>query len=82
MRRRVSRFHSDRLPRRPQREKQEEVTRSAGALPEIRLEGDSVVFYLDILPEIDSAAPASGPSRLVLRCTPDGNVWAAAEGEV
>jgi hypothetical protein len=47
----------------------------SGALPEIRLEGDSVVFYLDI-------ATLSGGGRLVLRCDADGNVWASAAGEV
>jgi hypothetical protein len=47
----------------------------SGALPEIRLEGDSVVFYLDI-------ATASGAGRLVLRCDADGNVWASADGDV
>jgi hypothetical protein len=51
------------------------VTQS-GALPEIRLQGDSVVFYLDI-------ARAGGMSRLLLRCDTDGNVWASlnADGE-
>ena len=42
----------------------------SGALPEIRLEGESVVFYLDI-------AAAGLRSKLVLRCDPDGNVWAS-----
>ena len=49
------------------------MTPQSGVLPEIRLEGESVVFYLDI-------ATASGTSRLVLRCDADGNVWASAEG--
>ena len=49
------------------------MTAQSGALPEIRLEGESVVFYLDI-------ATASGASRLVLRCDPDGNVWACIRG--
>jgi hypothetical protein len=71
MRRRVSRFHSDRLPRRPQRA---QATQS-GALPEIRLEGESVVFYIDV-------ATAGGGGRLVLRCDADGNVWASSEGNV
>jgi len=72
MRRRVSRFHGEWLPRKPPQEHREEAPQS-GVLPEIRLEGESVVFYLDI-------ATASGTSRLVLRCDADGNVWASAEG--
>ena len=44
------------------------MTAHSGALPEIRLEGESVVFYLDITTD-------GGRSRLVLRCDPDGNVW-------
>jgi len=72
MRRRVSRFHGEWLPRKPPQGHREEAPQS-GVLPEIRLEGESVVFYLDI-------ATASGTSRLVLRCDADGNVWASAEG--
>jgi hypothetical protein len=44
----------------------------SGALPEIRLEGESVVFYIDI--ELAAETP-----RLVLRCDPDGNLWASLE---
>ncbi len=51
------------------------MTAQSGALPEIRLEGESVVFYLDI-------ATASGASRLLLRCDVDGNVWACIRGSV
>ena len=40
----------------------------SGALPEIRLIGESVVFYLDV-------QRRGGVSRLVVRCDPDGNVW-------
>jgi len=46
------------------------MTAQSGALPEIRLEGESVVFYLNIPTD-------SGPARLVLRCDPDGNVWSS-----
>jgi hypothetical protein len=42
----------------------------SGALPEIRLLGESVVFYLDV-------QQPGGTSRLVVRCDPDGNVWAS-----
>jgi hypothetical protein len=44
----------------------------SGALPEIRLKGESVVFYLAI--ELGTDTP-----RLVLRCDPDGNVWASVD---
>ena len=44
----------------------------SGALPEIRLQGESVVFYLAI-------TTAQGPSRLLLRCDSGGNVWASIE---
>jgi hypothetical protein len=49
------------------------MTRQSGALPEIRLQGDSVVFYLDI------AAGRGNNSRLILRCDADGQVWASLE---
>ena len=48
------------------------MTAQSGALPEIRLQGESVVFYLDI-------ATPHGPSRLLLRCDSGGNVWASIE---
>jgi hypothetical protein len=51
------------------------ITAQSGALPEIRLQGDSVVFYLDI-------ATSRRTSRLVLRCDSDGNVWASLEEPV
>jgi hypothetical protein len=44
-----------------------------GPLPEIRAEGDSVTFHLDIAGVTDDA-------RLVIRCDADGNVWASAVG--
>ena len=44
----------------------------AGALPEIRLQGASVVFYLDI-------ALVRRTGRLVLRCDTDGQVWASLD---
>jgi hypothetical protein len=53
------------------RARRAEATHS-GALPEIRLEGESVVFYIDI--ELAAETP-----RLVLRCDPDGNLWASLE---
>jgi hypothetical protein len=45
-------------------------TGQAGALPEIRLEGTSVTFYLDV-------ALGRTTGRLQLRCDSDGNVWAS-----
>jgi len=48
------------------------VTGHSGALPEIRLQGESVVFYLDI-------AAGRGNSRLILRCDADGQVWASLD---
>jgi hypothetical protein len=48
------------------------MSAQSGALPEIRLQGESVVFYLDI-------ATPHGPSRLLLRCDSGGNVWASIE---
>ena len=48
------------------------TTAQSGALPEIRLQGESVVFYLDI-------ATGRGTSRLLLRCDADGNVWASVD---
>jgi hypothetical protein len=51
------------------------TTVQSGALPEIRLQGDSVVFYLDI-------ATRRGASRLLLRCDADGNVWVSVEEPV
>ena len=39
-----------------------------GALPEIRLEGDSVMFHLEIV-------NGRTTSRLLIRCDPDGSVW-------
>jgi hypothetical protein len=47
-------------------------TTHSGALPEIRLKGESVVFYLDI--EL-----VAETTRLVLRCDPDGSVWASVD---
>lgn len=48
------------------------TTVQSGALPEIRLQGESVVFYLDI-------ATGRGTSQLLLRCDADGNVWASVD---
>lgn len=48
------------------------LSAQSGALPEIRLQGESVVFYLDI-------AIGRSTSRLLLRCDPDGNVWASLD---
>jgi len=53
------------------RTRRAEATHS-GPLPEIRLNGESVVFYLAI--ELAAETP-----RLVLRCDPDGNVWASVD---
>jgi hypothetical protein len=52
-----------------------DMTAQAGALPEIRLLGESVVFYLDI-------ATGRETSRLLLRCDSDGNVWASVDEAV
>ena len=49
------------------------MTGQSGALPEIRLQGESVVFYLDI------AAGRGNNSRLILRCDADGQVWASLD---
>jgi hypothetical protein len=46
------------------------LDRQAGRVPDIRAEGDSVVFRLNI----DSVRQGT---RLVLRCDGEGNVWAA-----
>lgn len=41
-----------------------------GPVPEILAEGDSVTFHIDV-------ARVEKGARLVLRCDPDGNVWAS-----
>ena len=41
-----------------------------GALPEIVVDGDSVVFHLAVRPE---------HARLIIRCNPDGTVCAAID---
>jgi hypothetical protein len=46
------------------------LDRQAGQVPEIRVEGDSVTFRLDI-------AGTAKTRRLVLRCDAEGNVWAS-----
>jgi hypothetical protein len=46
------------------------LDRQAGPVPEIRVEGDSVTFRLDI-------AGTGRLRRLVLRCDEKGNVWAS-----
>ena len=51
------------------------MTARSGALPVIRLLGDSVVFYLDI-------ATGRGKSKLLLRCDSDGDVWASVDESV
>jgi hypothetical protein len=43
-----------------------------GSTPEIRADGDSVTFRLDI-------AGVNPGARLVLRCDPDGTVWASMD---
>ena len=48
------------------------LTGQSGALPEIRLQGESVVFYLDI-------AAGRGNARLIIRCDADGQVWASLD---
>jgi hypothetical protein len=54
----------------PMKSERETFERQPGAVPEIRVDGDSVIFYLDVSP---------GQSRLVIRCDPDGSVAAAIE---
>jgi hypothetical protein len=44
-----------------------------GPVPEILADGDSVTFHLDV-------ANVEKGARLVLRCDPDGNVWASISG--
>jgi len=46
------------------------VEHAPGAMPDIRTEGDSVIFYMDLV----GTRP---PARLVLRCDAEGNVWAS-----
>jgi hypothetical protein len=48
------------------------TTAQSGRLPEIRLLGESVVFYIQV-------ATGAGPSRLLLRCDPSGEVWASID---
>jgi hypothetical protein len=48
------------------------ATAQSGPLPEIRLQGESVVFYIQV-------ATGHGPSRLLLRCDPAGEVWASLD---
>jgi hypothetical protein len=48
------------------------ATAQSGPLPEIRLQGESVVFYIQV-------ATGDGPSRLLLRCDPAGEVWASLD---
>lgn len=50
------------------------LTGQSGALPEIRLQGESVVFYLDIV-------TGRANSRLILRCDADGQVWASLDDQ-
>ncbi len=48
------------------------VDHRAGPLPDIRAEGTSIVYELDV--------PGVHPTRtLVVRCDSDGNVWASIE---
>ncbi len=44
------------------------LDRRPGAVPEIRTDDDSVIFYLDV---------ASEHARLIIRCNPDGTVAAS-----
>jgi hypothetical protein len=41
-----------------------------GPVPEIRADGDSVTFHLDV-PGVHEIA------RMIIRCDADGNVWAS-----
>jgi hypothetical protein len=41
-----------------------------GAVPEIRVDGDSVIFYLDV--------PAEH-ARLIIRCNPDGTAGSSID---
>jgi len=43
-----------------------------GSTPDIRAEGDSVTFRLEI-------AGINAGARLVIRCHPDGTVWASLD---
>jgi len=46
------------------------IDHQPGPMPEIRAEGDSVTFHIDI-------ARTAGEARLVIRCDADGQVWAS-----
>jgi len=52
------------------------LDRRPGVMPEIRAERDSIAF---VIPIHGDKRIASGV-RLVLRCDPDGNVWACLAG--
>ncbi len=51
------------------------VDKRPGPLPEIRADGNSVTFHLTI-------AGAQEGARLIIRCDPDGNVWASLDPTV
>jgi len=48
------------------------LDRQPGPVPEIRAVGDSVVFHIGVRDVANGA-------RLVIRCSPDGSVWASIE---
>jgi hypothetical protein len=48
------------------------LDRRPGTMPEIRTDGDSVTFRLEI-------AEVANGTRLIIRCDADGSVWMAIE---
>ena len=46
----------------------------AGPVPEIRADGDSIVFYMHV-------AGIHQQPRLIIRCDGDGSVWASIASE-
>lgn len=46
------------------------LDRRSGTVPEIRVDGDSVIFCLDVPTE---------HGRLLIRCNHDGTVWASLD---
>ena len=55
--------------------KTDAIDRRPGALPEIRSEGDHLIFELTVA----TGVPGANPMRLVLRCTDNGDVLAAID---
>jgi hypothetical protein len=52
-----------------------EVDQRPGALPDIRSDGDSVVFQIAV-------TNGATTNRLIIRCDANGSVWASIESPV